>query len=89
MAKVQKTIEVSKEASELADALAGIVKAVRLAVKDGFQPGTDIPAIVVQALALLPTAIAGVDQLGPELAEDKAAFFQAWTLAGLDILKPV
>lgn len=89
MAKVKVEVEVSKEASELANAVAGIVKATRVALKDGFQPGTDIPAVVVQALALLPDAIAGVDQMGAELAEDKGAFVLAFALAIDDMLKPV
>jgi hypothetical protein len=74
MAKVMMQVEVSKEVHELGEALALMVDAVKQAGADGWQPGQDLPALVVQAIAILPPALAGMDQIKSELAEDKAAF---------------
>lgn len=79
------SVEVSKEAHELGVGLVEVVKAVKLALADGFQPGADLPAIVVAAVAKLPPAIEGLDKLGGELAEDPVAFVRAFALSGSDI----
>jgi len=77
MAKITKTVEMSKEMNELLVGVADVVGAVKQAMADGWQPGQDLPVIVMSAIAILPPAIQGVDQIKGEFAEDKAAFVAA------------
>jgi len=82
MAKLKVELEVSKEAYELAQGIDKFVGALQLALADGWQLGTDMPALLSAAFTDLVPAIQGVDQLGDELKEDKAAFVNALS-AGL------
>lgn len=86
MATVKKEIELPKEASELADAIAGVFKAVKAASADGWQTGTDLPAVAVAAMALLPAAIAGLDQLGAEFKADKGKIILALAVSLDEVL---
>lgn len=86
MAKIQVTVEVSKETQEVLAALVEIVKASKQALADGFQPGADLPAIVAAAWAKLPEAISGLDQVPAEFAEDKAALVRTVLLGGSDLV---
>jgi len=85
MEKVEVKVSVAKEAHELAEAVKKLIIAVKEAVKDGFQPGMDIPVILAPNLPALLAGVDGLDKLGDELKEDKAAFLKAWLLAGADI----
>lgn len=87
MEKIKKEIEVSKEASELFDALVKIVKVVKEVSKDGFQMTTDLPAIVVAAVAELPKAVEGLDKLPAEAKEDTGAFVKAAMLSASDLVE--
>lgn len=87
MAKQMIEVEVAKEMYELGMGLAQVIDAVKQAMADGWQPGQDIPAIVVQAIAIIPPALAGVDQIKNELSEDKGAFISAVALPIADIIK--
>ncbi len=60
---------VAKEADELATGLAALVKAAMDALKDGWQMGEDLPALMAALVALGP-AVDGLDQLDDEWAED-------------------
>jgi len=80
MAKVSVSVEVSKEAYELGMGLADFAGAVKSALADGWQVGSDVPAVITAALQHLVPAMNGANNLGSELAEDKAAFVQAWML---------
>lgn len=86
MAKVSLTVEVSKEAHELAVGLSAIVKSIRQALADGWQVESDAPAIVLAALKELTPAVNGLDKLGAELVEDRAAFVKALGLGLGDVL---
>ena len=86
MAKVTKSVEVSKELSELGDGLAGMVGAVRAALADGWDTSSDVPVIVTAALAHLAPAVSGLDKLDDEWKEDRGAFMAA---AGLALAKVV
>lgn len=85
MEKVKIEVEVSKEAAELVDALVKVVETASIALKDGFQPGTDITLIFGGSLSALMKGIDGVDKLPAELKEDASAFLKAWLLAGADV----
>ena len=82
--KLQVQVEVSKEAYELGQALVSLVKAVKVAVADGFQVGQDVPVIVMAAMAELPKGIEGIQKLGEE-SKDGAAFAAAFGLAAKDL----
>lgn len=85
MATVEKKVAVSKELSEVMDAVVGIVAATKEALADGFQPGADLPAVVAAAFAKLPAAVAGVESIAAELAEDRAAAFAAVNVGALEL----
>lgn len=80
MATVTKTVEVPKEIDEVMEALADVVVAVKDALKDGFQIGTDLPAIVLTAAAKLPAAVEGIDQVDDEFKNDLVGSLQAVAL---------
>lgn len=82
MSKIKVEVEVSKEAHELAQALADVAIKALSAVEDGFQAGQDLPVILVEAVSKLPSALDGVNQIGAELKEDADAFAMAFMVAG-------
>lgn len=82
---ITKEVKVTKEASELADSLVGLVKSGKEALKDGFQAGTDIPVILTENLMALMSGLEGMDKLGTEAKENKIAFINAWIVSGLEI----
>jgi hypothetical protein len=59
----------TKELNEVGEALKGIMTATKAALKDGWQPGTDLPLIVTSAFASLPKAIEGLSQVGQEVKD--------------------
>lgn len=85
MAKVSVQAEVSKEAYEAGKALGTLVVKTKEALADGFQIGTDLPAVLTASLADFMTGVDGIDKIGSEAEEDMAAFMRAWMLAGADI----
>lgn len=85
MSKIKLEVEVSKEAHELAQAVKGVVAAAKKHLADGFQAGTDLPAVFAESLGPLMTGVAGVEQLPAEVKEDMKAFLDAWMLAGTEI----
>ena len=88
MALVKVEIEVSKESYELGQGIAAVVKAALVAGADGWQLGTDLPAIAVSAFGQL-AAIQGVDQIKAEMDADPAAFGKAIMMAVSDIYAAV
>lgn len=86
MAKVMKQVEVSKEADALFGAVVALVKGVKDALKDGFNVQQDMVPIVTEAFKDLPVIVANMQNLGPDLAEDRAAFLRAASLAGDDLV---
>jgi len=79
---VDKTVQVSKEASELGDGIVKLVGDVRKALADGFQAIPDTAAIGLAVYADLIPAIQGVEKMSDELKESKIAFLNAWYLSG-------
>jgi hypothetical protein len=84
MSKIEVKAEVSKEAYELAKALADVAVSVKAALKDGFQP-TDLASILAPNFVAISAAVEGMDKLGDEQKEDVAAFIKAWSLPGADL----
>jgi hypothetical protein len=83
--KVQMQVEVSQEAYNLVQALVKLAVVTKQALADGFQPTQDLPLIVMEAFKDLPPAVGGLNQLGPEFQEDKAAFVKAFVLGAADL----
>jgi hypothetical protein len=81
MELVKVEVELPKQVSELADAVVAVVQATRLALKDGWQSGTDLPVILTTALAVLPKAVEGLDQLPAEVKGDKGKLVLALAVA--------
>ena len=67
------SVEVSKESHELATGVSNIVSVVRQCLADGWQPGTDVPTVVLAVIHELGTAMQGVDKIAAEWQEDRGA----------------
>ena len=72
--KIPVTVEVTKEGYELALGLAEFGLAAKEALKDGWQMGQDMPALMAAAMLKLIPALNGVEQLGAE-AKEGSAFY--------------
>ena len=59
-----------KETYEVGYALGEMIRAIGAALKDGFQPGQDIPVIITSAIANLASAINGLDELPEEFVQE-------------------
>lgn len=80
--KLSIQVEVTKEAHEVGEALAELLKNTKAALADGFQIGQDIPAIVMGSMEKLIKGVQGADQLGDEARADLEAFISG-VLLGL------
>lgn len=74
MAKLTVEVEVSKEAYELMDGIKKVVESVKKALADGWQPGQDVPTILMESLTALVPAVAGAESIGSEAKEELEAF---------------
>lgn len=70
MELVDVTVKMPKESYELAKGLGAFAVAVKKAVEDGWQLGTDLPVIATAALMELLPAIQGVEKIGDEAKAD-------------------
>lgn len=77
METVDVTLKCAKETYELGKGLEGVLLAVQKALKDGWQPGTDLPAIAIESLQALGPAVQGVEKIADELKGDVKAFQHA------------
>jgi hypothetical protein len=89
MEKVKVELECSKETYELGKGLADFIGAVKTALADGWQLGTDVPVVISAALATLVPAVDGVMKVKDELAEDKKAFVNAAVATGAAVMNAV
>jgi hypothetical protein len=85
----KKMIEVELEDSgfEVMQGLAKIVAEVKKALKDGFQPGQDLPALVIAAVAELPGIVVHAQSVPADLAEDKVLLLKGVNLGAYDVAK--
>ena len=86
MEKVKKEVEVPKELDEVCQALVNIAKTCKEAMKDGFQVGSDLPVILMAAVAELPKAMAGMEKVSGEFELDKAGSIKAGVLMAADLV---
>lgn len=76
MSKISVTVQVESSADTLGKALVDIVTAARKAAADGWNPMTDIPAVVAAAVPDLIAAVSAIGQVPADVADDKVAFVQ-------------
>lgn len=81
MSKVQVTLDVEKEMLDLGTAVVKLLKVCADQLKDGFQPGQDLPVIAVEALKDIPTVMANLGSIVPDWQEDEAGFLLAFAAA--------
>ncbi len=62
-------VEVTPEINDIGVAFKGMIVAYKEAKKDGWQSGTDIPAILMSSFGSLTTAFEGMDKAGAEAKE--------------------
>lgn len=77
MEKIKREVELPKESCELMEGAGDFIYALRLALRDGFQLGEDLPLIVAEAMAKLVPAVEGMDKIDDEFKEDKVAVANA------------
>lgn len=85
MEKVLKQVEVAKNSDELAQGLVKFVAALKVALADGFQPGSDIPPIVSAAIADIMPVVGNLSKVDDDLAELPVETVRALALAAGDI----
>lgn len=79
-------VEVSKEIYEAGQGVAKFVKAMKDALKDGWQPGQDLPVAMSHAMTDLVPALNGISEVPAELAADRLAAAHAVSLSLCDVL---
>lgn len=83
--KQLKEVEVTKEAAELANALAGLVVAIKAKAKDGLKI-EEVFQAVAEKFESVVVGVQGADKLGDEVKLEPGAFMRAWALAGSEVL---
>lgn len=74
METVKVELDVAKGALEIGQGLSALMVNIKASLKDGFQPGSDLPAIVVESLQPLIAAVQGVQVVAAEAKEDSEKF---------------
>lgn len=86
---IKAEVTVSKEAYELGIALGKIAVAVKKALADGIQV-SDAPSLL--AVMMTPeviTGLGGLEKLGEEFKDSKAAFVAAFAVAGVKVAEEI
>ena len=65
-------VQVAKETYELGMGVVKIIEAVQVALKDGYQPGQDIPAIIMASFGALTEAMQGYEKIAVEAKSGEA-----------------
>lgn len=81
------TLEIPDETGELVKGLTKFIGSIKEAMADGWQPGIDIPTIMVAAMSDLPAAIGGWEQLDDEAKANPEAMLAAGGLLASEIYK--
>lgn len=84
---MQYQVTIPDETAELVKGLVAFVASIKESLEDGWQPGIDIPVILMKSLNDLPDAISGIDQLDDEAKEDPAAMIAAVGILAAEIYK--
>ena len=86
MSKKIVNVEVSEKAHDLMAAMAEITALSKQALKDGFQPGQDIPVVLLGAVAKFAVIVGAIQAVDDEIKEDMGAFLAAVGLGAKDIV---
>lgn len=84
MEYVEKKVLLPKEGSELFSCFPKVCVALKSALADGWQPGQDLPAVVMSAVMEFAVGLQGVQKLPEEAKADAPAFAKAGALAGIE-----
>ena len=84
---MQIQVTVPDDTAELIEGLTNFIQSIKDSLEDGWQPGIDIPVILMKALSDLPSAIGGIDQMDDEAREDPAAMIVASGILAANIYK--
>lgn len=87
MSKVTVQVEISKSADTIGHGLYNLVVAAKNAMADGWQPGRDVPALVMAAAGELMTIVGAIGSIPGDVTEDKIAFLQGLELHGAKMAK--
>lgn len=87
MATIEVTAEVSKEGYELGQGLVKFSDAIVKALKDGWQPGQDLPIVMLSALHDLVPALEGAQLIAKELGEDTAGLVRGLGITCGDLVE--
>lgn len=84
----KKTVQSEVESSgyDLMQGLAKVVKTIKQAVADGFQPGQDLPPVVVAAVAEMPALVAAAKDVPADAAEDKLELVKGANIGVYDVI---
>lgn len=80
----KKETEVPASADDLADALYKVAKATKEALADGWQPGTDLPPILLTAVKEFGEVAESAGKLSPDAKTKPAAFAKALAMGAAD-----
>jgi hypothetical protein len=81
----QVQVQVSTEAYDLMIGLAKFCGAVKTSLADGWQMGTDFPALMTAAIADIVPVMSGIMQLPVEATTETAEFAKAITIGAAEI----
>lgn len=79
---VKREMEYPKEMLELGECVGNIIAKVGVALKDGWQPGEDLPAIIATSFSELIKAVDGINRIPEEFAE-------SYIKATLAVINPI
>lgn len=85
MAKITKSVELSKEAQELSEAIVGLVRSVKEKAKDGLSPA-EVASALTENVGALMAGLGGLDQLDDEVAADRGATVRVAALMAADLV---
>lgn len=80
------SVDVSKEVYELGQGIVKFVSVVKKSLDDGWQVGSDFPAVMASAIKDLIPAMDGVSLMADELMSTPAAFSAAIELSLKDLV---
>lgn len=84
--KLEVTKEVSKETYEFGIALGAMIKEIKKALSDGWQPGQDLPVIFGSIIGNMAELVQGVQAAQQEEKADPEAFVLACSLALAEVV---
>jgi len=84
---MQFNVDIPDETGELVKGLTKFIGSIKDALADGWQPGMDLPAIMMAAMSDLPQAIEGWEKLDDEAKANPGAMIAAVGILASEIYK--